>query len=87
MQQIKYPQIAIQNNITGKVVLQFVVDKDGYIETDNIKVMQSPNNLLSDEVIRILKISPQWTPGTINGKPNKVKYTLPITFKFQRDPM
>ncbi len=87
MQQIKYPQIAIQNNIAGKVVLQFVVDKEGYIETDNIKVIQSPDNLLSNEVIRILKISPQWTPGTINGKPNKVKYTLPISFKFQRDPM
>ncbi|MBQ3536054.1 MAG: TonB family protein [Alistipes sp.] len=83
MQNIVYPQEAVRRNIKGKVVLKFTVDKDGNIKTDDIKVIQTPSNLLSDEVRRILYNSPRWTPGTINEKPVNVKFTLPITFKFE----
>lgn len=76
MQNIRYPQVAYKNNIQGRVVVKFVVDKEGNIETDNIEVIQTPHPSLSNEVKRIIYSSPKWTPGTINEQPIKVKYRL-----------
>lgn len=81
MRSIVYPQEAIQRKIQGRVVVSFVIDKSGNL--GDIKVLQTPDNLLSDELRRVLLRSPQWTPGTINKQAIKVKYTLPIMFKFQ----
>lgn len=81
MRSIVYPQEAIQRKIQGRVVVSFVIDKSGNL--GNIEVLQTPDNLLSDELRRVLLRSPQWTPGTINKQAIKVKYTLPIMFKFQ----
>lgn len=81
MRSIIYPQEAIQRKIQGRVVVSFVIDKSGNL--GDIKVLQTPDNLLSDELRRVLLRSPQWTPGTINKQAIKVKYTLPIMFKFQ----
>ena len=81
MRSIVYPQEAIQRKIQGRVVVSFVIDKNGTL--GDIKVLQTPDNLLSDELRRVLLRSPQWTPGTINKQAIKVKYTLPIMFKFQ----
>ena len=81
MRSIVYPQEAIQRKIQGRVVVSFVIDKNGNL--GDIKVLQTPDNLLSDELRRVLLRSPQWTPGTINKQAIKVKYTLPIMFKFQ----
>ena len=81
MRSIVYPQEAIQRKIQGRVVVSFVIDKSGNL--GDIKVLQTPDILLSDELRRVLLRSPQWTPGTINKQAIKVKYTLPIMFKFQ----
>ena len=81
MKQVRYPQIAIENNITGRVLLSFVIEKDGSLT--NIQVLQTPDESLSNEAIRIMKLSPKWTPGMQRGQVVRVKYTLPLEFRLQ----
>ena len=78
---VRYPQIAQENNITGRVLLQFVIEKDGSLT--NIQVIQTPDSSLSDEAIRVLKTSPKWTPGKQRNQNVRVKYTLPVDFRIQ----
>lgn len=77
---VVYPAVAEENNITGRVTCSFVIEKDGKIS--NIVVVQSPDKSLSDECIRVMKMSPKWTPGEQRGKPVRVKVIVPINFKF-----
>jgi len=80
---IRYPAVDKENNVQGKVFVQFVVEKDGSL-TD-IKVLRSPDESLGDEAVRVLKASPRWTPGIQNGKPVRVMYTVPISFTLSSD--
>jgi len=75
---IQYPTAAKDAGTTGKVIMQFVVEKDGSL-TD-IKVLREPGNGLGDEATRVLKIAPKWKPGIQNGKPVRVQYTIPVNF-------
>ncbi|OCX50621.1 energy transducer TonB [Mucilaginibacter sp. PPCGB 2223] len=75
---IRYPSIAKENNIQGKVYIQFVVERDGSL-TD-IKVIREPGSGTGDEAVRVLKMSPHWKPGVQNGKPVRVQFTLPVNF-------
>jgi protein TonB len=75
---IRYPSIAKENNIQGKVYIQFVVERDGSL-TD-IKVIREPGSGTGDEAVRVLKLSPHWKPGVQNGKPVRVQFTLPVNF-------
>jgi len=72
-----YPEHARRNNIQGKVILTFVVEKDGRLS--NVRVLHSPDQDLSNEALRVIKLS-SWTAGTQNGRPVRVQYTLPIGF-------
>lgn len=85
MQNIRYPEEARKKGIEGNVVVNFCVGKDGYIKESRITVLKSPDKLLSDEVIRVLKSSPQWTPGKQKGNPVVVQFTLPVGFKVVKD--
>ena len=76
---MKYPSICQELGIHGRVYASFVVEKDGSI-TD-IKIMRSPHPDLSRETIRMLKIMPRWVPGKLNGKPVRVKFSVPILFR------
>ncbi len=78
---IRYPSIAEENNIQGRVICQFVVERDGSI-TD-VQVMKSVDPSLDKEAIRVLKKMPRWNPGMQNGSPVRVKFTLPVTFRLQ----
>lgn len=79
---IKYPVIAQENGIQGRVVCQFVVNKDGSIV--DIEVARSSGDAsLDKEAVRVIKAMPKWTPGKQRGKPVRVKYTLPVNFKLQ----
>lgn len=78
---LRYPQIAQENNIAGRVTLSFVIEKDGSLT--NIEVMQSPDRSLSEEAIRVLKTSPKWEPGKQRNQPVRVKYTLPVAFQIR----
>ena len=76
---IKYPAIAEENNIQGRVVVTFVIETDGSI--GNIRVVKSVDPSLDEEAVRLVEAMPKWTPGTQNDKPVRVRYNLPLTFK------
>jgi protein TonB len=78
---IKYPKEAIEANITGKVFVQFVIEKDGSIT--NAKIARSASTLLDAEALRIVNNMPQWIPGKQRGKAVRVAYTLPISFSLE----
>ena len=78
---IKYPAIAEENGIQGRVVCTFVVERDGSV-TD-VQVARSIDPSLDKEAIRVLKKMPKWIPGRQNGSPVRVKYTVPVTFRLQ----
>jgi len=75
---VKYPPVAAENNIQGKVFLSFVVEKNG--ELTDIKVDRKLGGGTDEEAVRVLKASPRWTPGIQNGTPVRVKYNIPISF-------
>ncbi|UKT63366.1 energy transducer TonB [Pedobacter mucosus] len=75
---IKYPPMAQENNVQGKVFLSFVVEKDGKL-TD-IQVTRGLGSGTDEEAIRVLKASPRWNPGIQNGKPVRVKYNINVNF-------
>jgi periplasmic protein TonB len=76
-----YPEKAKRNNIQGKVFISFVVEKDGSLT--NIKVSKGVSEDLDAEALRVIKASPNWNPGTQNGKPVRVAYTMPLSFALQ----
>ena len=76
---ILYPKLAKENNIEGRVVVRFVVEKDGTIS--NTDILRKLGFGCDEEVIRLIKSMPKWVPGKQNGKPVRVYYTLPIVFK------
>ena len=78
---IKYPAIAEENGIQGRVVCTFVVERDGSV-TD-VQVARSIDPSLDKEAVRVLKKMPKWIPGKQNGSAVRVKYTVPVTFKLQ----
>ena len=75
---IEYPQSALDNNIQGKVVLRFVVEKDGSI--GDVVVARKVDPALDKEAVRVLKSMPKWTPGKQRGKAVRSYFTLPIAF-------
>ena len=78
---IKYPKSAEKEGIQGRVIVTFVVDKDGTI--NNQKVVKSVHPALDAEALRIVGSMPKWVPGKQNGQPVAVKYTVPLTFRLQ----
>ena len=78
---LEYPQHAIDGQIEGRVVVQFVVDKTGKV--GNIQVVRSIDKLLDQAAIDVVCALPAWKPGMQNGQPVNVRYTLPIAFKLQ----
>lgn len=76
---ISYPEAAKVNNIKGRVIVEFVVDKNGNISSP--KVLRSPDKILDTEAIRVVSKMPKWKPGTKDGKPVSTKMTLPIKFE------
>lgn len=81
MQNVKFPQIALENGIHGRVVLSFVIDKDGRLT--NVEVLQAPDRSLAEEAVRVLNKSPKWSPGKQRNQTVRVKFTLPVDFRVQ----
>lgn len=78
---IRYPVIAQENGIQGRVICQFVVNKDGSIV--DIQVVRSVDPSLDKEAERVIRNMPKWNPGKQRGKSVRVKYTLPVNFRLQ----
>ena len=73
----RVPEEASKNNSKGKIYIQFMIEKDGTLS--EFKVLKGIGNGLDEEAIRVLKLSPKWIPGSLQGKPTRVQYSLPIT--------
>ena len=78
---INYPPMAAESNIQGRVVVQFVVEKNGMV--GDVMVVRSVDKDLDREAVRVCKSLPKFVPGRQNGQPVSVWYTLPVTFKLQ----
>lgn len=78
---VKYPVIAQENGIQGRVFVAFVVDKNGNVT--NVRVARPFDPNLDKEAVRVVQSMPKWTPGKQRGKAVKVSYTVPINFVLQ----
>ena len=78
---IKYPAEAITQHIQGRVMVSFIVEKDGQIST--IKVVRSVHPSLDQEAVRVVKLMPKWRPGMKDGKAVRARFNMPVTFKYQ----
>ena len=76
---IKYPAICRENNIQGRVLVSFIVNKDGSIV--DAEVVKNVNPSLDKEALRVISGMPKWKPGSQRGKPVRVKYTVPVNFR------
>lgn len=78
---VKYPVIAQENRISGRVITCFIIDKTGSVK--NIEVVRGVHPLLDAEAIRVMSLMPSWNPGKQKGEFVNVKYTLPVNFRMQ----
>ena len=83
--QVRYPAEAMKNNIQGRVVTSFVIERDGSIS--NIQILQAPDKLLAEEARRVIETSPAgaWSPGRQRGRTVRVKFTIPVDFMIQNE--
>ncbi|WP_256002224.1 M56 family metallopeptidase [Pedobacter deserti] len=80
---VQYPQEALQHNVHGKVYVSFIVETDGQLA--NIKIERKLGYGTDEEAVRLIKSSPNWEPGTKDGKPVRVKFNLPIAFNLAKE--
>lgn len=78
---VKYPENAMKNNVQGRVIVQFVIEKDG--TPTEFKVLRSVDPDLDAEALRVMKAMPKWKPGMQKGQVVRVKFTVPVSFKIQ----
>ena len=78
---VKYPVDAQENGLQGRVIVSFVVERDGSIT--NVQAVRSVYPSLDSEAVRVVEAMPRWKPGKLNGLPVRVKYNVPVTFSFQ----
>ena len=76
---VRYPESARKNNISGRVLVQFVVEKNGRVS--DVKVVRGVDPALDNEAVRVVKAMPKWTPAQHKGKAVRSQFTLPINFK------
>ncbi|MDR3226698.1 MAG: energy transducer TonB [Prevotellaceae bacterium] len=81
--QIKYPEQALMNGIEGMVVVKITIDKTGTVS--NVVVVKAAAHILNEETVRVIYLSPKWTPGYINGEPVNVTYTFAMNFSLTND--
>ena len=78
---IKYPASALKDSIVGRVVVSFIVEKDGSVSSP--KIQKHVTDDLDAEAVRVIELMPKWKPGRQNGREVRVKYTIPITFRLK----
>jgi len=80
---LRYPESAQEQQVSGRVMLSFVIEKDGHLS--NIVVDQGAGYGFDEEALRVLKLAKAWKPGIQNGQPVRVKYTIPINFQYNEN--
>ena len=81
-QNMQYPKNAVDGNIEGRVIVSFIVEKDGSIS--NVEVKKSVHELLDKEALRVVSVMPKWKPGMQDGQPARARFFVPISFKTQQ---
>ncbi len=81
--QVKYPEEAYAKGISGRVVAEFFIEKDGSVTFS--KILKSPNEILSKEVERVIKLSPKWVPATQKGEKVRVTFAIPVQFSIAQN--
>ena len=76
---IRFPRVEGKEKLVGRVMLQFIIEKDGGIS--EVKVLKGVGQEFDDEAVRLIKSSPNWKPGYQDGQPVRVSYYMPITFR------
>ncbi|MBR2063580.1 MAG: energy transducer TonB, partial [Bacteroidales bacterium] len=76
-----YPKEAAENKIQGRITLQFTVSETGKVT--NVKVLRGVDSILDKEAVRVVELSPDWTPGKSNGRNVPVTYTFPVIFQLR----
>ncbi len=79
---IRYPQRALQQRVSGKVFVNFILDATGKVQ--DAHVVSGPGSGLNDEALRLVWLMPPWEPGRVNGQPVRVSCTVPISFTIER---
>lgn len=79
---VKYPMEAVTKKIEGKVIVEFIVKKDGSVS--GARVISKTDDLLNKEALRVVNTMPKWKPGKNKGKVVDVRYVLPVAFKLQK---
>lgn len=82
--QLCYPPEAVERNAEGCVMCTFVIEKDGSLSS--VQILDSPDSLLSAEVMRVLSASPRWEPAMQKGKVVRMQFSLPVRFKLPTEP-
>ena len=79
----RYPKVCKEQGLQGRVIVQFVVNTDSTIS--DVKVVKPVNPHFDQEALRVVKAMPKWKPGAQHGKPVRVRFTLPVTFRLPED--
>ena len=85
MQNLRYPAEALEKGLEDMVLVQFIVNREGYIALEDIKVLQSKHTIFVDEVKRVMASSPRWTPAIQNGRTASLTFMLPVHFQIPKD--
>lgn len=86
LKRINFPEIALKHGIQGRVLLQFIIEKDGSVSNITSLLPNYSDPLLANECIRVVSESPKWTPGTKDGANVRVRITLPLEFIIDDEP-
>ena len=81
-QYLKYPPQAVKDGIQGRVMVDFIIDKDGNV-TD-VRVARGVDPLLDEEAVRVISASPKWRPGRVNGNKVRTSMTIPVEFMLEK---
>ena len=81
-QYLKYPEVAVRNGVQGRVVVEFVVEKDGKVT--NVRVVKGVSDELDAEAVKVIGASPKWKPGRVKGEKVRTSISLPVEFKLEK---
>ena len=81
MKNLHYPEDAEADSVQGRVIVRFVVEKDGSLT--NYEILHSPDDRLTDEALRVLRMMPRWQPAKNNGRPVRSRYVVPVAFRLK----
>jgi protein TonB len=82
--ELHYPKDAAKAKVGGHVYVEFIVGKDGAIEQKNIIVLRGVSNSIDEEAMRVISISPKWSPALKDGKPVRTRFVMPINFNISK---